>query len=323
MCKSNDVTGTVTWSTNTGCGTTAVTSGNPGVATCTTSSATRLPVGTDTVTATYSGDSNHSGSTGSVTQVVNGGIATTINVTNVSPSSEDFGADTPVTITAVSVVDGTRCGADGEQRHNRRQRKRHLRSDQLRQRRVNDTITCTATYTPTNADVAGTYTETAAFSGDTNYRSRAVRKPTTSPSMRPRRPRWSTSSGNPSTYGQSVTFTATVTGENGAVKGRQEPREVADVTGTVTWSANTGCSASTVTRRYPGVATCTTSSLNAGSDTVTATYSGDANHGGSSGSVSQTVNHGDGDGNAQQPDADLHGSGAFADGDDDSFGLEL
>jgi hypothetical protein len=61
------------------------------------------------------------------------------------------------------------------------------------------------------------------------------------------------------------------------------------VSGTVTWSSNTGCSASTVSG-YPGVATCTTSSLNAGSDTVTATYSGDSNHSGSAGSFSQTVN---------------------------------
>ncbi|MGA9529700.1 MAG: Ig-like domain-containing protein, partial [Terriglobales bacterium] len=60
--------------------------------------------------------------------------------------------------------------------------------------------------------------------------------------------------------------------------------------GTVTWSANTGCAASTLTGSYPGSATCTTSSLAAGSDTVTATYSGDSNHGGSTGSVSQTVN---------------------------------
>jgi len=38
-------------------------------------------VGTDTITATYSGDSNHSGSAGSTNEVVQGGIATTIDVT--------------------------------------------------------------------------------------------------------------------------------------------------------------------------------------------------------------------------------------------------
>jgi hypothetical protein len=66
-----DVTGSVTWSGNTGCGTTQVTpTAGTGVATavCTTSS---LPGGTDTVTANYSGDSNHNSGSGSVSQVVN------------------------------------------------------------------------------------------------------------------------------------------------------------------------------------------------------------------------------------------------------------
>ncbi len=96
------------------------------------------------------------------------------------------------------------------------------------------------------------------------------------------------SSANPSNYGDSVTFTATITGDNGMAKrnGRVKPR---DVTGTVSWSANTGCADSPVSG-YPGVATCTTSSLGAGTDTVTASYGGDANHNAGSGSVSQVVN---------------------------------
>ena len=96
----------------------------------------------------------------------------------------------------------------------------------------------------------------------------------------------SASGRDPTTYGQPVTFTATVTGENGNVKANGKKRQA--VTGTVTWSPNTGCSVSTVSG-YPGVASCTTSSLGAGADTVTATYSGDSNHGGSAGSVGQSV----------------------------------
>jgi hypothetical protein len=63
------ITGTATWSANTGYGTTPV-SGNPGTSQCTTST---LPEGTDTITATYSGDNNHSGSSGTLNggQVVN------------------------------------------------------------------------------------------------------------------------------------------------------------------------------------------------------------------------------------------------------------
>ena len=291
-----DVGGTVAWSTNTGCGTTNVTggtSGNPGVATCTTSAATHLPVGTDAVTATYSGDSNHSGSAGSVNQVVQGGIATTIDVTNVSPSNEDYGADSPVTITAVLswtghgtaptasdvTISGNGNGTYGSTSC---------------AARVNETITCTATYTPSNADGAGTYTETAAFSGDVNYAASSSPETNNFTINAASSTTVVGSSANPSTYGQSVTFTATITAENGPVgrNGKRSARKP-DVTGTVAWSANTGCGTTNVTggtSGNPGVATCTTSSLNAGSYTIIATYSGDANHGGSSGTLNQTVN---------------------------------
>ncbi len=291
-----DVGGTVAWSTNTGCGTTNVTggtSGNPGVATCTTSAATHLPVGTDAVTATYSGDSNHSGSAGSVNQVVQGGIATTIDVTNVSPSNEDYGADSPVTITAVLswtghgtaptasdvTISGNGNGTYGSTSC---------------AARVNETITCTATYTPSNADGAGTYTETAAFSGDVNYATSSSPETNNFTINAASSTTVVGSSANPSTYGQSVTFTATITAENGPVgrNGKRSARKP-DVTGTVAWSANTGCGTTNVTggtSGNPGVATCTTSSLNAGSYTIIATYSGDANHGGSSGTLNQTVN---------------------------------
>jgi hypothetical protein len=286
--KSQDVSGTVTWSSNTGCSPSAVTGGYPGVATCTTSAATHLPVGTDPVTATYSGDSNHSGSMGSVNQQVNGGIATSINVNSVSPASESYGQDATATITAELAWTGNgraptasniTISGNGHGTY----------SATSCNPRSGDTITCTATYTPTAADVVGSYTETAAFSGDINYAASnstqtnnfTITQATSSTSVG--------SSGSPTTYGQSVTFTATVDGENGATKRGKPGARPQDVTGTVTWSSNTGCSASTVSG-YPGVATCTTSSLNAGSDTIKATYSGDANHTGSSGTFGQTVN---------------------------------
>jgi hypothetical protein len=293
--KSQDVTGTVAWSSNTGCGTTNVTSGNPGTATCTTTS---LSAGTDTVTANYSGDSNHNPGSGSTSQSVNQ-ASTTISVISVSPSNEDYGLDSPVTITAqlswsgsgsaptaanVSISgngNGTygapSCGAAS-----------------------GDTISCSATYTPTPADGPGFYTESASFSGDTNYTGSSssqtnnftINTATSSTSV--------SSSVNPSSYGQSVTFTATISGENGNVKGRVTRNGRAhsqDITGTVTWSANTGCGTIAVTDGgpgNPGTATCTTSSLPTGTDTITATYSGDSNHGGSTGTLSggQQVNGG-------------------------------
>ena len=82
------------------------------------------------------------------------------------------------------------------------------------------------------------------------------------------------SSANPSTFGTSVTFTATVT---------------AGVTGTVTFKeGSTVLGTGTISG---GLATFITSGLTAGSHTITAEYAGDANYAGStSGAVAQTVN---------------------------------
>jgi len=85
------------------------------------------------------------------------------------------------------------------------------------------------------------------------------------------------SSTNPSTVGQSVTFTATVTGTS--------------PTGTVTFqdgAANiAGCVGIALVASQ---ATCTTSALAIGSHAIAGNYSGDAGNAASSGSVTQTVN---------------------------------
>ncbi len=286
--KPQQVSGTVTWSPNTGCSPSTVTVGDPGTATCTTST---LPVGTDTIMATYAGDSEHTGSAGTLPggQTIQGGAATSINVTSVNPSAEVYGQDAPVMITAVLTWSGagtpptasnvtisgngsgiygaTSCGSPS-----------------------GDTMTCTATYSPCGSDGAGNYTEAASFSGDSNYapssssqtNNFAITTATTMTSVG--------TSGSPTTYGQSVTFTATINGQYGQVKGRGGWVK-RNVSGSVTWSANTGCSASAVTGN-PGTASCTTTSLGAGTDTITATYSGDSSHSGSAGTLAggQVVN---------------------------------
>ncbi len=89
---------------------------------------------------------------------------------------------------------------------------------------------------------------------------------------------------NPSTYGQSVTFTATVTASSGSTT----------PTGTVTFTDG-GTTLGSGTLSGSGASATTTygtSALPAGSQTITATYSGDANFNTNSGSTSpaQTVN---------------------------------
>ncbi|MGA8028721.1 MAG: alpha-amylase family glycosyl hydrolase [Bryobacteraceae bacterium] len=98
---------------------------------------------------------------------------------------------------------------------------------------------------------------------------------------------------SPSAFGQSVTFTATVRGQYGAIKRANGKLHRPDPTGSITWSgwptASTDCPPTALSGN-PGTATCATSSLPVGSDTVTASYAGDGSHSGNSGSVGQTVN---------------------------------
>jgi hypothetical protein len=96
---------------------------------------------------------------------------------------------------------------------------------------------------------------------------------------------------NPSTYGQAVTFTTTISSGSGEVRRHSTRKRVRsqDATGTVTWSANSGCGTTTVTS---GTATCTTSNLGLGSGTITATYSAGTSQVGNTGVMSgaQVVN---------------------------------
>jgi hypothetical protein len=263
------VTGTVTWSANTGCGTTTVNSGTPGTATCTSSS---LPAGTDTITATYSGDSNHSGSTATLNggQVVGEAPATTVITSSLNPAT--YGQSVSFTANVTSTagtptgtvqfnIDGTAFGSPVT-----------LSSS-------------SATSGSLSTLAAGTHTVTAVYSGDTNFPPSTgtlsggeVVNPATAATT-------VTSGLNPTSYGQSVTFTATISGANGLVK-RKAHAKPEVVTGTVTWSANTGCGTTTISSGNPGTATCTTTSLPAGNNTITATYSGDSNHSGGSGTLS-------------------------------------
>jgi len=116
---------------------------------------------------------------------------------------------------------------------------------------------------PSGLDLPNTYTIVAAFSGDSNY-SNSSSLQTNNFSINSASSTTSVStSGSPSNFGQSVTFTATINGENGNVKSgaKANKKKPQIVTGNVTWSANTGCGSTAVTAGNPGTASCTTSTV--------------------------------------------------------------
>jgi len=131
----------------------------------------------------------------------------------------------------------------------------------------------------TSSLALGTHSITAAYQGDINFISstsaavsQAVNQPTATTTT------VVASSANPSTTGQSVTFTATVSSSSaGTPSGTVSFLDGATSIGSATLSA--------------GKATLTTSALAAGSHSITAKYSGDSTFGTStSAALTQTVN---------------------------------
>jgi hypothetical protein len=221
-----------------------------------------LTVGTHSITAVYSGDTNFVTSTStSLTQNVNQAASSTSLVTSVTPST--FGQSVTLTATVASGV-GTPTGTvtfiDG--------------AANLGSGTVNAGGQATCTY---SALTVGTHSLTAVYSGDTNFvastsnsLTQTVNQAASSTSL--------VSSVTPSTFGQSVTFTATVASGVGTP------------TGTVTFidgAANLGSG----TLNASGQATFASSALAVGTHSITAVYSGDTNFVTStSSSLTQTVN---------------------------------
>ena len=126
-----------------------------------------------------------------------------------------------------------------------------------------------ASYT-TSSLASGTHTIKATYSGDASFRpslarvAEVINRYATSTTL--------VSSLNPSIYGQSVTWTVNVT-----TSGSVTPSGIVSLT----WGDSIG----TATLNASGVATITTSRLNAGSCPLTAVYLGDGNNGGSTSPV--------------------------------------
>ena len=130
-----------------------------------------------------------------------------------------------------------------------------------------DLASGTATYSTSSLSVAGSpHSITAVYDGDSTYEislssvlSQGVDPASTTTSL--------TSSLNPSAFGQSVIFTATVTT---TLPGSGIP------TGTVQWNVDGVGSGSPVALDASGQATLSTSALTVGSHTIDAAYGGDA-----------------------------------------------
>jgi Bacterial Ig-like domain (group 3)/FG-GAP-like repeat len=243
----SNVTGTVTFTSGaTTLGTSTVTGG---VATVTTST---LPLGNDPITATYSGDGNFNSSVATLTQNV---AKTTPTVTVSTSGTSIFGHSVTITASVPNGPTGTITITSGGVT---------LGSGTITS--SNGTVTITTTVLPVGSDlITATYSGDATNNTATGTTTQIVTKASPTETI--------ASSTNPSTFNQSVTFTATLP---------------TNVTGTVTFTSGaTTLGTSTVTN---GVATLATSALPVPSDSVTATYNGDANNNTATASLTQTVN---------------------------------
>jgi hypothetical protein len=226
-------------------------------------STSALAVGSHSITAVYSGNSTYGGSVSPVlTQTVKSGAgSTTTLASSLNPST--YGAEVTFTATVAPSGAGGPSGPTGQVTF--MDGSTTLETDEL--------VGGTTTYSTSTLE-GGAHHITAVYSGDSNYNG------STSPVLvQTVKPASTTvklvSSKNPSTSGESVKFTATVT--------------PSVATGTVTFlngdsTLGTGTIAS-------GKASYSTTTLPVGSNSITAVYSGDDNYAGSTSPVlKQTVN---------------------------------
>ena len=227
-----------------------------GVVTFRTSS---LTLGIHTIKATYAGDATFKTSSRTLTQEIKGYESSTNLVSSLNPSI--YGQSVTWTATVTTLGSTTPTGNVNFV----------WEGNSIGVATLDASGIATLTRSNLNAD---TYPLTAVYSGDTNNAGSTsailnhVLKETTSAATL-------SSSANPSTEGQAVTFTATIT----------SPTVTA--TGPVTFTA--GKTVLGTAELSGHKATFTTSTLAVGSTNVTVTYYGDSNIARSSASVTQTV----------------------------------
>ena len=235
-----------------------------GVAACNVTSSS-LALGSHTISASYSGDSNYSSSSGSLSanQVVNAASTSLALASAPSPSTVNQSVTFTATLTYPS--GGT-------------------------------TLTGAVAFTDNGATIGGCSAITPTTGGIATCNDNALTASATAHVIKATftdtKGNFSTSaatlaggqlvsaatgtlalsgSPNPSSYNQSVTFTATVTIPSGGVA----PSGTVKFTDSVTSLAIAGCSAQTLNSN--NIAQCVTTTLANGSHTITAAYTGDTN----------------------------------------------
>ena len=227
-------------------------------------SVTGFALGTHSLTATYGGDSDFTGSSATAISLVVSQAATTVTlVSNANPSvygqavtytatvGLSFNGSTPSG--AITFYDGTTV----------------LWSGYLSKGSAQFTV---------SSATAGSHSITAQYGGTANFTASTSPVLTQTVNQCPTTLTVS-SNANPSSYGQSVTLYATL----------QTNYDLLSNGGTVTLSDN-GTQLGTATIQGSNTVSITTTSLGVGARTITATYGGDSNLLASNGTLAQTVN---------------------------------
>ncbi len=222
-----------------------------------------LSQGSHDIEASYAGDTNFTASSDELTQDVLGESSTALTSSD-NPSVHGQQVTFTATVSAVAPASGTPTGDveffDGNTL---------LDSVELQNG--------VATYSISTLTI-GTHTITAEYEGDSDFTdssaslTQTVNKAASTVVL--------TSSANPSTLGENVTFTATV---SAASPGSGTP------TGDVVFTAD-GVTLDTVPLNSQGQATVATAELTVGSHTIVANYEGDSDFTTSSATLTQTVN---------------------------------
>jgi hypothetical protein len=230
-------------------------------------SATTAPVGSDTISGAYTGDTDFSGSTGTTSLVVNPAASQTSIGASPSPvavgSSVTYSTTVSTSVPGLPTPTGTVTFTTGPT---------SLCTATLMS---NGSGTCSSTAAPGGTDtISGAYSGDANFSGSNGTTSLVVEEPSQTGQI--------TASPSPVTVGTPVSYSATVTTN---VTGLSTTP-----TGSVTFSTSSTSLCTATVSNTTGIASCPSSAAPPGTDTISATYSGDSVFAGSSGTTPLVVN---------------------------------